>query len=145
MSVRVIVKAVETCTCAPVQWDLWDAEGRYYYLRYRHGRLTVEEFPSPDVKTWNTAGWSIFWQWSDDPCMELEDLKKPLRMWSLEFSPECEYQYQPDIYEEEWECSPTVCYGQLSWRALAFGLSYFMRYAQNRNRKRTRNPARKGE
>jgi hypothetical protein len=32
-----LVRAVQTCYACPSQWDAWDAEGQYYYLRYRHG------------------------------------------------------------------------------------------------------------
>lgn len=32
-----IVRADQTCTACPSQWDAWDADGRYWYLRYRGG------------------------------------------------------------------------------------------------------------
>lgn len=32
-----LTKVVQTCFACPSQWDAWDAEGNYYYLRYRHG------------------------------------------------------------------------------------------------------------
>jgi hypothetical protein len=34
-------RVVQTCCACPSQWDAWDAEGRYYYLRYRSGIGTV--------------------------------------------------------------------------------------------------------
>lgn len=37
-----LVRAVQTCSACPSQWDAWDASGQYYYLRYRSGRGTVE-------------------------------------------------------------------------------------------------------
>lgn len=37
-----LVRAVQTCSACPSQWDAWDADGQYYYLRYRGGRGTVE-------------------------------------------------------------------------------------------------------
>lgn len=43
-----IVKAVQTCSACPSQWDAYDADGNYYYLRYRHGHGTVQRFPGPD-------------------------------------------------------------------------------------------------
>lgn len=46
------VRVVETCIAAPNQWDAWDADGQYYYLRFRYGRGTVERLPGPDVTTW---------------------------------------------------------------------------------------------
>lgn len=33
----VIVKAVQTSMACPSQWDAWDSDGRYWYLRYRSG------------------------------------------------------------------------------------------------------------
>jgi hypothetical protein len=32
-----IVKAIQTCGACPSQWDAWDENGNYVYLRYRHG------------------------------------------------------------------------------------------------------------
>lgn len=48
----IIVKAVETCPACPSQWDAWDLDGHYWYLRYRHGRGTAERQPDPDIATW---------------------------------------------------------------------------------------------
>ena len=36
-----LVKVIETCMACPSQWDAWDAEGNYYYLRFRFGRGSV--------------------------------------------------------------------------------------------------------
>ena len=33
----------QTCNACPSQWDAWDAEGNYYYIRYRWGTLLVEK------------------------------------------------------------------------------------------------------
>lgn len=44
-----IVRAVRTCRACPSQWDAWDADGRYYYLRYRFGYGTVEVAAGPDA------------------------------------------------------------------------------------------------
>jgi hypothetical protein len=38
----VLVRVHQTCMACPSQWDAWDANGQYYYLRYRYGRGTVE-------------------------------------------------------------------------------------------------------
>ena len=38
-----IVKMVRTCFACPSQWDGWDAEGTYYYFRYRWGELRVDK------------------------------------------------------------------------------------------------------
>jgi hypothetical protein len=32
-----LVRTVQTSVACPSQWDAWDEEGRYYYLRYRSG------------------------------------------------------------------------------------------------------------
>lgn len=34
-------KLVRTCSACPSQWDAYDEDGRYYYIRYRSGWLTV--------------------------------------------------------------------------------------------------------
>lgn len=47
-----LVRVVETCAACPSQWNAWDAQGCYYYLRYRHGRGTVHRFASPDITAW---------------------------------------------------------------------------------------------
>jgi len=38
-----IVKIIETCSACPSQWDMWDAEGNYYYVCYRWGYLLVDQ------------------------------------------------------------------------------------------------------
>jgi hypothetical protein len=48
----IIVEAVQTCEACPSQWDAWDADGYYWYLRYRHGRGAAERQPGPDPDTW---------------------------------------------------------------------------------------------
>jgi hypothetical protein len=48
----VIVRAVCTCPAFPSQWDAWDDQGRYWYLRYRSGTGTAETQPNPDISTW---------------------------------------------------------------------------------------------
>lgn len=40
-----IVKAIQTCHACPSQWDAWDADGRFLYLHYRHGRGVVYRYP----------------------------------------------------------------------------------------------------
>lgn len=49
-----LVKVVETCIGAPNQWNAWDADGQYYYLRYRHRQGTMDFHPGPNVDTWQT-------------------------------------------------------------------------------------------
>ena len=48
----VLTKVVQTSYACPSQWDAWDAEGRYYYLRYRSGIGTVDTYPAPDTGSW---------------------------------------------------------------------------------------------
>jgi hypothetical protein len=43
MAVR-IVRAVQTSIACPSQWDLWDADGNYYYARFRHGCGEVRQY-----------------------------------------------------------------------------------------------------
>jgi hypothetical protein len=48
----VLVRAVQTCVAFPSQWNAWDADGQYYYLRHRAGRGSVDAFDSPDYTRW---------------------------------------------------------------------------------------------
>lgn len=48
----IIVRAVQTCEACPAQWDAWDMDGHYWYLRFRHGHGTAERQPSPDCTAW---------------------------------------------------------------------------------------------
>jgi hypothetical protein len=38
----ILVRTVQTSSACPAQWDAWDADGNYYYLRFRHGHGTVQ-------------------------------------------------------------------------------------------------------
>lgn len=49
-----IVRAVQTCMACPSQWDTWDADGNYYYLRYRSGYGTVTQYKT---ENWVGAPW----------------------------------------------------------------------------------------
>jgi hypothetical protein len=42
----VIVRAVQTSSACPSQWDAWDSCGNYYYLRFRHGCGAVTRYSS---------------------------------------------------------------------------------------------------
>lgn len=48
-----IVKAVKTCDACPSQWNAWDSEGNFWYLRYRWGHGTAERQESPDYRIWD--------------------------------------------------------------------------------------------
>src|SRR5277367_32208 len=32
-----LARAIQTSWACPSQWDAWDTDGNYYYLRFRHG------------------------------------------------------------------------------------------------------------
>ncbi len=40
-----LVRAVQTSIACPSQWDAWDEEGNYYYLRFRSGCGAISKFP----------------------------------------------------------------------------------------------------
>ena len=75
MSEVILVKAVQTCVACPSQWDAWDLDGNYWYLRYRHGRGTAERQPSPDLATWVNREPNIRFEYGDglSGCMDLEE------------------------------------------------------------------------
>ena len=52
MSEVILVRTVQTGGACPSQWDAWDLDGNYWYLRFRHGRGTAERQPSPNPDTW---------------------------------------------------------------------------------------------
>lgn len=37
MNEIILVRADQTCIACPSQWDAWDLDGRYWYLRFRSG------------------------------------------------------------------------------------------------------------
>jgi len=39
-----LVRAVQTCMACPSQWDAWDGDGNYYYLRYRSGHGSIRRY-----------------------------------------------------------------------------------------------------
>lgn len=43
-----ITRAVCTCLACPSQWDAWDEQGNYYYLRYRNGHGTMRKYRSQE-------------------------------------------------------------------------------------------------
>jgi hypothetical protein len=53
MSEIILAKIVQTCLACPEQWDAWDVDGNYWYLRYRHGRGSAERQPTADIATWD--------------------------------------------------------------------------------------------
>lgn len=69
-----IVKAHMTCGACPSQWNAWDAEGNYYYLRYRSGIGTVQQCESEDALQHDTPNLVRF-EYGDwlDGCLTLEE------------------------------------------------------------------------
>lgn len=50
----ILTRAVQTSMACPSQWDAWDADGNYYYLRYRHGHGEMRQYAS---ENWMDAPW----------------------------------------------------------------------------------------
>lgn len=55
MSAVILVRAVQTCTACPSQWDAWDADGRYWYLRFRSGRGSMGRDYVTDTLSFDTG------------------------------------------------------------------------------------------
>lgn len=53
MTEIILARIVQTCVACPSQWDAWDVDGNYWYLRYRSNIGTVERQPSEDYMTWS--------------------------------------------------------------------------------------------
>ena len=43
-----ITQIARTCNACPSQWEGYDAEGNYYYFRYRGGHLRVDAIPNQE-------------------------------------------------------------------------------------------------
>lgn len=50
----VLIRTVQTAIACPSQWDAWDADGNYYYLRYRHGYGEMRQYQD---ENWVDAPW----------------------------------------------------------------------------------------
>lgn len=55
MTLATLKKINQTSAACPSQWDAWDVEGNYYYIRYRWGILTVDKAASQDE--WTARTW----------------------------------------------------------------------------------------
>lgn len=60
-----LARVVCTLPAVPTQWDAWTVDGQYLYLRYRFGRGTVEQHPSPDPDTWDYSRDPVIAEFSD--------------------------------------------------------------------------------
>ncbi len=43
-----LVRVTQTSIACPSQWDAWDADGNYYYLRFRHGHGEMRRYRTAD-------------------------------------------------------------------------------------------------
>jgi hypothetical protein len=43
-----LVRATQTSIACPSQWDAYDEDGNYWYLRYRHGYGRAAQYPDAD-------------------------------------------------------------------------------------------------
>jgi len=70
MSEVILVRVTQTCSACPSQWDAWDLDGNYWYLRYRHSHGTAERQPGPDWTQWESKEPNISFTTSDDDIAE---------------------------------------------------------------------------
>lgn len=95
----VFVRVVRTCIACPSQWDAWNAQGDYYYLRYRHGRGTVEQAPGPDPATWNPSNLIMVDQFTEGNRLSGSmDLDEFLRYTAYSLAPDAEVIGEEDGY-----------------------------------------------
>ncbi|KUF18451.1 hypothetical protein [Streptomyces silvensis] len=86
-----LVRVVETCRACPAQWDAWDTEGRYYYLRYRFGQGTVDTYANPDPETWDgVEGGVAQFADPDEPMRGTIELTEFLHRAALRLAPDAE-------------------------------------------------------
>lgn len=43
-----LTRVTQVSFACPAQWDAWDADGSYFYLRYRYGHGQVRQYASAD-------------------------------------------------------------------------------------------------
>ena len=83
-----IVRAIQTSSACPSQWDAWDADGQYYYLRFRHGHGTVQAMnrDEPDYQSELVGHFQ-----DDDPWNGSIELEEFVERAGLALSPRIEY------------------------------------------------------
>jgi hypothetical protein len=122
---RRIILALETCPSCPVQWDLYDTEGSYYYLRYRHGHFSVDPDPGTEQP-------DFYREFSGDPDMNIHDLVQELEGY-FEFEG-CAFEFRDldaEYNKQQW--IPSISAG-LFWRHIArFLLHSYTTDAAKRN------------
>lgn len=65
-----LLSTLQTCWGCPYQWDAYPASGGYLYLRYRHGRGTVEYSESREL-FYRTFQAVLLDEWKDDTDRDL--------------------------------------------------------------------------
>lgn len=83
-----LTRVVCTCPSVPTQWDAWDTNGHYYYLRYRFGRGTVDTYNDSDPDTWDVIpdGYTAAFRDPDEPLKGEIELDEFLRRAGLELA-----------------------------------------------------------
>lgn len=83
-----IVRAIQTSSACPSQWDAWDADGQYYYLRFRHGQGTAQAMDqaNPNYQA-ELVGQFV----DDDPWNGSIELDEFLKRAGMALSPNVEY------------------------------------------------------
>ncbi|MFF7550924.1 hypothetical protein ACFZCU_46080 [Streptomyces canus] len=98
-----LARVVCTCPSVPAQWDAWDTNGRYYYLRYRFGRGTVDDYDNSNPDTWDVIpdGYTASFRDENEPLKGEIELDEFLHRAGLQLAPDAvvvsyaEYVEQP--------------------------------------------------
>lgn len=90
MSEIIIARAVMTCSGCPSQWDSWDIDGNYWYLRYRSSRGEVVRQPGPDWETWPAYEPNITFKGGEDDADGFMDLGRFAELAGITLHPACQ-------------------------------------------------------
>jgi hypothetical protein len=84
-----LARVVCTCPSVPTQWDAWDTNGQYYYLRYRFGRGTVDAYDDSNPATWDVVpdGYTAAFRDPDEPLKGEIELDEFLEQAGLQLAP----------------------------------------------------------
>lgn len=97
----VIVRAVQTCLACPSQWDAWDANGQYYYLRWRNERGSVDAFDDKDPSTWGPGQLGTIAHWRGDLPWEDGELQAFCDRAGLTLAPDADVTSWQEYIEQE--------------------------------------------
>ncbi|WP_231978137.1 hypothetical protein [Streptomyces sp. TLI_053] len=92
-----LTRVVQTSGGCPSQWAAWTARGHYLYLRYRHGKGTVEQHPSEDVGSWDGEESRLWTSWDDGTDGGRIDLTDYVATAGLRPAPDTEVRTTPPI------------------------------------------------